>query len=256
MKNIRKKTTFKKEALTFLLWMLFGVAFWFVFRAYRFTAFFFWGYAAIRACCKTLAWIITKKPKLGKFLKAAFTVCLCLVLGAAIVTECFIISGAKGAKEPEHQYVLVLGAGVNGTVPSRSLAQRLRAAYDYLVKYPDAIAIVSGGQGPGEDMTEALCMYNWLTEKGIDGSRVWMEDKAASTEENLDFSLALIEEKTGVRPESLAILSSEYHLYRAGLLAEERGIEMLGVPAKTRPFPLRWHYYFREMFALWHYIVF
>lgn len=253
---MKKKTTFKKEALTFLFWMLFGVAFWFVCRGYRFTAFFFWGYAAIRACYKTLSWIISKKPKLGKFLKAAFTVCLSLALGAAMVTECFIISGAKGAKEPEHDYVLVLGAGVKGTVPSRSLSQRLHAAYDYLVKYPDAIAIVSGGQGPGEDITEAQCMYNWLTEKGIDPSRVWMEEKATSTEENLDFSLALIEEKTGVRPESLAILSSEYHLYRAGLMAGERGIDMLGVPAKTKPFPLRWHYYFREMFALWHYIVF
>ncbi len=253
---MKKKTTFKKEVLTLCLWLFLGLVFWLVFRAYRYTAFLFWGYGGIRLCYWLLNLLKERKPRLGRVLKTVFTVCLCLLLAAGIVTECFIVSGAKGAKEQEHPYVLVLGAGVNGTVPSRSLHQRLTAAYDYLIKYPEAIAIVSGGQGSGEDITEALCMYNWLTEKGIDGSRVWMEDKATSTEENLDFSLKLIEEKTGEKPESMAVLSSEYHLYRASLMAKERGIEMLGVPAKTTPFPLRWHYYFREMFALWAYLVF
>lgn len=246
---------FSKTWFRLLLLTLVGCSFWFVFWAYRYTALLFWGYVGVRCCYLLLRKLQTHKPRLAKGLRIVFTAGLCLVLVVCVVTVCFIASGASGTEEPESQYLLVLGAGVNGTVPSHSLSQRLHAAYDYLTAYPGAICIVSGGQGPGEDITEAKCMYDWLTGKGIDCSRVWMEDKATSTEENIRFTLTLIEEKTGQRPETMAILSSEYHLYRASLMAEDEGITMLGVPAKTRPFPLRWHYYFREILALWYYLV-
>lgn len=247
---------FSKTWFRLVLLTLVGCSFWLVFRAYRYTALLFWGYVGVRCCYLLLGKWAECSPRLAKGLRVVFTVGLCIFLIAALVTVCIIGSGASGADNPESQYLLVLGAGVNGTVPSRSLSQRLSAAYDYMTTYPDAICIVSGGQGPGEDITEANCMYDWLTDKGIDGSRVWMEDQATSTEENIRFTLELIEDRTGERPETMAILSSEYHLYRASLMAEAEGITMLGVPAKTRPFPLRWHYYFREILALWYYLVF
>ena len=250
------KRLFKTEGFWLTMLTLMGLVFWFVILWYRFTAFLLWGYVGIRCVYKLLARLKEKKPRLGKVLKIVFTVCVVVVLCLGVVTEVLVYSNTKGAKDPESEYVLVLGAGVNGTVPSRSLYQRLLATYDYMTQYPDSICIVSGGQGPGEDMTEALCMYNWLTERGIDPVRIWQEDKATSTQENIAFTLNLIEEKTGERPTTMAILSSEYHLYRAGLMAEDQGITMLGYPAKTRPLPLRWHYAFREMFALWKYWVF
>ncbi len=247
---------FSKTWFRLVLLTLVGCSFWFVFRAYRYTALLFWGYVGVRCCYLLLSKLKRHKPRLAKCFTVIFTIGLCIFLVTAVVTVSIISTGASGAHEPESQYLLVLGAGVNGTVPSRSLSQRLSATYDYMTTYPDAICIVSGGQGPGEDITEAQCMYDWLTDRGIDGSRVWMENKATSTEENIRFTLELIEEKTGQRPEAMAILSSEYHLYRASLMAEDEGVTMLGVPAKTRPFPLRWHYYFREILALWYYLVF
>lgn len=247
---------FSKTWFRLVLLFLVGCSFWFVFRAYRYTALLFWGYVGVRCAYLLLAKLREKKPRLSKCLRLILTSGLCIFLVAALVTVCIIGSGASGADEPESRYLLVLGAGVNGTVPSRSLSQRLHAAYDYMTTYPDAVCIVSGGQGPGEAITEAQCMRDWLVEQGIDADRIWMEDKATSTEENIRFTLALIAEKTGEHPETMAILSSEYHLYRASLMAEAEGITMLGVPAKTRPFPLRWHYYFREILALWYYLVF
>ena len=151
---------------------------------------------------------------------------------------------------------MVLGAGVNGTVPSLSLRERINAAYDYLTAHPDSVAVVSGGKGNGEDITEALCMYNELTKMGIDGSRVWMEDQATSTFENLKFSMALIEAQTGSRPASVGIVSSEYHLFRAGLFADAQNVESLGIPATTTWPHLRVNYFIREIIAVWHYIVF
>lgn len=237
-------------------WILFGVLFWFCVPSYRYTAFLFWGYGAARLGYAIAAHIGKNKPRLGRTLRTALTICLCLVLLAAGITEGLIVSGAKGAKDPECDYVLVLGAGVNGTVPSLSLAQRLQAAFDYLHTYPGATCIVSGGMGSGERITEAQCMYTWLTDRGIDPERIIMEQQATTTDENIRYTLELLEAETGQRPQTLAVISSEYHLYRAGQMAQQQGVSMLGVPAETKPLPLKLHYYFREMFALWYYEIF
>lgn len=80
-----------------------------------------------------------------------------------------------------------------------------------------------------------------------------MEPEATSTLENLRYSLALIQEKTGSAPPVIAIVSSEYHLYRAGTFARWLGLEAQLIPAKTTILPLRWNYYIREIFAVWYY---
>ena len=98
-------------------------------------------------------------------------------------------------------------------------------------------------------------MFHWLTAHGIDPERIIMEDRASSTQENLEFSLALLEAR-GEKPESLAIVSSEYHLFRAELMAKKQGVTPLGVPAKTGLWALRVNYYFREIFGVWYFLIF
>ena len=151
--------------------------------------------------------------------------------------------------------MVVLGAKVRPDGPSVSLQNRIDAAYDYLLANPDTIAIVSGGQGPDEHMTEALCMFQELTAMGIDPARIWQEDKATSTWENLTLSLALIEEKTGSRPEKLGVLSSEYHLFRASLLTRECGLDFVGIPAPTSRISQKINHFMREVAGVWHYIL-
>ncbi len=84
---------------------------------------------------------------------------------------------------------------------------------------------------------------------GIPPERIWQEERASSTQENLRFSLELIQEKTGSRPQELAVVSSEYHLYRASCMAKEEGWNAWASPAATYPLVLRLHYGFREIFA-------
>jgi uncharacterized SAM-binding protein YcdF (DUF218 family) len=151
---------------------------------------------------------------------------------------------------------VVLGCGVNGTVPSLSLRNRIDAAYAYLIANPDTVCVVSGGQGPDEDITEAACMKRELTAMGIDPNRIWEEDRSTSTMENLTFSLAVIEANTGTRPDFIGIISSEYHLCRAGLMAGQLGVKSVGIPAKTTWFTLWANYHMREIVAVWALLLF
>ena len=98
-------------------------------------------------------------------------------------------------------------------------------------------------------------MFDELVKRGIDPERIWMEDKATSTWENLKFSLSLIEERAGVQPLKVGLISSEYHLFRAGLQAREFGITIEGIPARTDWVALRLNYYLREVAGVWHYIL-
>ena len=222
------------------------------------------GYSFSGLCCLGLAGLIPlysllariPNSTLSKGLIRMLSLFLAVFVLAAAVTTGFIVASSRGSAEPEADYLIVLGAGVNGTEPSRSLRERIDAAYAYLTAYPDAIAIVSGGQGRGEEITEAACMHRELLEMGVSPDRVWMEDKASTTLENLRFSLDLIEARTGERPGTLAIVSSEYHLHRAGMFARNLGLEPLLVSAKTDTVPLRLNYYLREIFAVWYYSLF
>ena len=99
-----------------------------------------------------------KNPRRVKRLKTALNGLLIVGVICLTAVEIPIISDARTDKEPRADYVIVLGAGVNGTAPSLSLLNRLDAVNDYLETYPDSIAVLSGGQGEGEDITEAECM--------------------------------------------------------------------------------------------------
>lgn len=170
--------------------------------------------------------------------------------GIFIIAEANVIGEAHTDDDPEAPHLLVLGAGVNGTQPSLSLLNRLEAAKDYLDTYPNSVAIVSGGQGPGEDISEAECMRTWLESAGIDPDRIISEDKATTTQENIAYSLTIISGR-GDDPEGkLAIVSSEYHLFRAKRMAEDLGAQALGVAAKTTYPVLRINYFIREGLAV------
>ena len=203
-----------------------------------------------------LADILVKRyPKPIKAVRRVVTVILCIGLLVCGVTEALIIRASFGDPDAQVDYVVVLGAKVRGDGPSVSLQNRIDEAYAYLTEHPDAIAVVTGGRGSDEPMSEAKCMYDHLTAMGIDPERVWLEPRATSTWENLQFSLDLIEKKTGQRPEKIGILSSEYHLFRAKLFAKDCGVEAAGIPAHTTRVSQLINHAMREVAGVWHYIL-
>ena len=196
-----------------------------------------------------------KFPKTTRVVKCLFTFLLVIGLLVVGVTECLIIEASFGDTDASFEYLVVLGAKVRNDGPSVSLMDRIRATADYLAAHPDVIAIVSGGQGTDEPMTEARCMYEELVRLGVDPHRIWLEEKATSTWENLRFSLDLIEAKTGIRPEKIGLLSSEYHLFRAKLFAQACGVDAAGIPAHTSRISQMINHFMREVAGVWHYIL-
>lgn len=162
------------------------------------------------------------------WVRTVTAVVTCLGLLYFAFVEFLVLSECRGDKEPGRSYLIVLGARVMGSSPSLSLQHRLEGALDYLNEYPDSRAVVSGGKGDGENISEAECMRGWLTGKGISEDRIIMEDRSTSTMENLRFSWELLKEQ-GCSPDDVAILSSNYHLYRAKSMAKMIGFDPAGV---------------------------
>ena len=170
---------------------------------------------------------------------------LIVVLLALLIPAGLIVSGMNGRGEPGGEVLIVLGTTVNGTEPSPMLKQRLDAAAAYLNACPDAVCIVTGGKGDAENLSEAQCMYNYLTDAGIDPLRITMEDRATSTVENLQNVRAMLDTS------NVDILSSDFHLYRAGLIAKDAGLTASLIPATTEPFSLFVPWFLREIIVLY-----
>ncbi len=166
-----------------------------------------------------------------------------LALGAA---EIFIISYGSRAPQPGADYVLVLGAQVRGRTPSYNLARRLDAALGYLLENPGTKAILSGGQGPGEEISEAQAMAEYLEEKGISKERMILEDASVNTYENISFSRAKME---GENPR-VVLVTNNFHVYRSVGIARKQGltrVEGLGASVMWYTVP---NLYLREAFAV------
>ena len=181
------------------------------------------------------------KKKLLKIC-AVFLAAALLVLAVGGIA---IIRSMDGRGEPGGEVLIVLGTTVNGTEPSPMLKQRLDAALEYLNTYPDAKCIVTGGKGDENNLSEAQCMFNYLTAAGIAPDRVQMEDRATSTVENLKYVRSMLETN------EVDILSSDFHLYRAGLIAKEAEFIPTLIPAKTQPLSLLAPWFLREIFVLY-----
>lgn len=196
-----------------------------------------------------------KYPKIMGLVHRIFTVCLILGLIAFGITEGFIIKASFGNPDMHCDYAVVLGAKVRETGPSASLWDRIYGAADYMLTHPHVIAIVSGGQGDDEPMSEGQAMFEELINLGISPNRIWIEDRATSTRENISFALDLIEEKTGSRPDTLGVVSSEYHLFRASLIADSCEVDFVGIPASTSRISQYINHMMREVAGVWQHLV-
>ncbi len=138
-----------------------------------------------------------------------------------------ITSTAKETPPDNIPYLIILGAKVNGSEMSLALLYRANKALEYLKQNQHTKVIVTGGQGPGEDITEAEALRRYLDENGIPSERILIENRSTSTYENLKFTKELFDIDQAV------IVSNDFHLYRAIELAENVGIKGYPLAAKT-----------------------
>lgn len=145
------------------------------------------------------------------------------------ITGKWLADGLKPEANGTYDYAIILGAKVNKEVPSVSLQYRLDAALTYALEYTHVQLVLSGGQGPGEDITEAEAMKRYLMNNGIAEDRLIMEDASTSTYENIAFTL----EKIPTEIHGITLITSDYHLTRAKWLARTFDLETDVVAAKT-----------------------
>ncbi len=190
--------------------------------------------------------IIRKWKQQKKWLYRSI-ISMLLVITMLVMSETICMIWAATNTPEEKATVVVLGCRVYGENPSLSLVERLDAAYEYLVEKENAVCVLSGGQGDGENISEAECMYRYLVERGIAKERLYKEENSTNTKENLLYSKQLIE-KYGLCPK-IAIVTSEYHQYRAGQIAKSLDLEYGAVSGHT-VFWLFPTYYVRELYAI------
>lgn len=173
-----------------------------------------------------------------------------LALVVFIILEGMIIVHAKAKADAGNDYIIILGAQVKGDKISKTLKRRLDTAIGYLEANPKTIAIVSGGQGENETISEAEAMYGYLISKGISSQRIQKEEQSRNTYENILYSKSLLQPH-----HSVAIVTNSFHLFRAMGIAKEQGIkDIQGIAAPTDKI-LAINYYTREVFSILKHVV-
>lgn len=180
------------------------------------------------------------------WIRRTFVILLCMGMMIFGIVEGFIISGFSMKGQPGADYVIVLGAQMKADGPSKALQYRLDEAIRYLNENPSSKVIVSGGQGSDEHISEAQGMYEYLVEKGIEKDRIIKEDKSVNTTQNLAFSAEYLDRER----DSVAVVTNNFHVFRAVKIAEKAGYQnVCGIAAKGEPF-LQINNMMREFFGV------
>lgn len=146
--------------------------------------------------------------------------------------------------------ILVLGAGVQGRIATPTLINRLDVAVRLALQYPQAIVVVSGGQGLHEDISEAQAMRAYLLQQGLSPARILSEDRSTSTAENFAFSRPVLN-AAGIDPsnQAITVVTSDFHVLRAAAIAARAGYADSRVVAAPTPLSIIFNVYLREYFA-------
>ncbi|MDR2752610.1 MAG: YdcF family protein [Clostridiales bacterium] len=200
--------------------------------------------------------------QIAKFLRTRFGRVIGVIVGilASIGLASFIafvsVTLIQSAQAPDtnRDAILVLGGSLHGEELSPPLRARLEVALKYAQDNPSSLLVVSGGQGPGEDIPEAQAMARYLTEHGISEDRIIQEDSSKSTEENISFSKTLLDGTLG-EGWNTVIVTNRFHIFRALKTAKKFELDVQPLAAPSRPFYLLPNNYFREYAAIIYYFV-
>lgn len=250
MKN--KKTEIKRGSFLQTVALIIGIIFILYFLCIEFftghgTNFYFiWLFMGVILLAFSFAgsrgWI----ELLPIWLRRGVYVCFVIGMVCFVFVEGLIISGfnAKGIENLD--YVIVLGAQLKSSGPSKVLQMRLDKAYDYLIENPNTKVIVSGGQGSNEPDTEAQGMLEYLVELGIDEDRIIKEDESCNTIQNILYSSKYLEKDT----DKVGIISNNFHIFRATSIAKANGYNhVYGIAAPSYIF-LQPNNMLREFFGV------
>ncbi len=186
-----------------------------------------------------------------RFFKITFLILILIFTVSFAAIQLLIINNAKD-EDLYSKYIIVLGCAIDGTEPSDALKCRLDKAAQYMSIYPKSTAVLCGGQGINEITSEAQVMYDYLTYRGIDSSRLIIENNSHDTRQNIIEAKEIINSKESGNIPQVAVVSNGFHLYRAKLIMKKHGFEQITtLKAATPPsFVLILNLHLREYFSV------
>ena len=173
----------------------------------------------------------------GEFITTGMKVLLFISLSVIYVSVVFVSFMSYTVllqlipRKRDFDYVIIHGSGLlRGREVSKLLADRIDKAIEVYEKDPTPpILIPSGGKGRDEEISEAEAMEQYLIEHGIPKDHIIKEDRSTTTRENLAFSKKIIDERDA--DPYVALVTSNYHVYRALSLCDDIDLECTGIGA-------------------------
>ncbi len=195
-------------------------------------------------------WIYRERPIIGsRFVRNVLISGMVLAAASFVLLEGIILYNSSSQEYKQTEYLVILGAAVRGETVSGTLKARLDKGVEYLERYPDCKVVVSGGQGYEEQISEAEAMERYLVSKGIAKERILLENRSTSTMENFKYTKQLLtEEGMDANPE-ITVITNDFHMFRAKLLAARNGFTAYGISCST-PASVRVNNYIREYFGI------
>ncbi|MFV0626247.1 MAG: YdcF family protein [Alphaproteobacteria bacterium] len=172
-----------------------------------------------------------------------------------IFLNVIIFHGVQNEVDYNERFAIILGSGIRGEKLTPMLKARLDKALEYHKHNPNIIFLVSGGQGRGEDISEAKAMAKYLSECGVPKSNIIKETKARNTIENLTFSKELLENNfIDYEKDKIVLITTDFHIFRAKSVANDKGLNVSTLSAPLELY-LRPGTYLREMISISKYFI-
>ena len=146
----------------------------------------------------------------------------------------------------DKDYLIILGCGIreDGTLYPLLQGRADRAIRHYEAQLEaggrKAFFVPSGGQGEDECMPEGEAIRNYLVSQGIPAEQILPETKSVNTLQNMKFSKEIILQAADKKEEittsdiNVAFSTTNFHVYRAGILASDAGLNADGMGARTK----------------------
>jgi len=162
----------------------------------------------------------------------------CILAGTII----FGIIAARHIPAFNKDYILILGCQIrkDGTL-TPLLKSRADRALEFAKMQKEATGkdikfVPSGGQGPDEVIAEADAIKAYLTSQGVPEEKIISENKSLNTYENIRNSMALISQDPAADDSKVAFSTTNYHVFRSGMIASRQGHKIEGIGSKTKSY--------------------
>lgn len=239
-------TMYTLRGISILSLLYYIIVFFVSGRKTSFSTFWLFSWMASTSLSLLMSYALQKNTILLLRTSNILSICFWTGLLLFLLAEGILIYSGNNVPKQNADYAIILGAQVRGTTPSKTLDMRIQTAAYYLNENPNTIAICSGGQGSGEDITEAYAIKQGLLKLGIDEERILLEESSTNTVENLTFSMEFLENPA----QNIVIITSNFHCFRAVKLSKKLGLQNISSLGASELMVTTPQYYVREFFAI------